>query len=330
MITLQPPMPDWQDIVKDPFTHPHYGEYKDRCLRAQLDQKFIRDSWVFIIQGLELQAQLKKQGAMNAPNPPLALFGQLVAANVKGLMLPGGMGQQTKMALWSGGLAVSIHVRKLGYETLESTVYGAILDSMTNPTFKIWLGDKTWGPQGKLWNIISAEYVRAVAEVRDTMHVFMRTHDLESVFYREELVNWQKAKGKKPTEEDGLTYHILLGMDSFKTEKVFYSEKLAKQYLLRFLDEIKKEYRDDMLKGRHKNYRLRSAVWADNERAYQDTFKKKTYESYRQYIEAPLIDIVDDFYSESARIENGAEQDFSPRHFANVMDELLSKVKRIG
>ena len=57
-------------------------------------------------KGWSLQAQLKKQGAINAPNPPLALFGQPVAANVKALMLPGGIGQQTKMALWSGGIAV--------------------------------------------------------------------------------------------------------------------------------------------------------------------------------------------------------------------------------
>jgi len=128
-------------------------------------------------------------------------------------------------------------------------IYGELLDKLTNPVFKLWLGDKTWGPQGALWNTISAEYVKVVASMRDTMHVFMRTHDLRSVFYREELVNWQKAKGKATEERDGLTCHILVGMGSLDVEEVFYSEKEAKAFLLTFLGQVNEMYNKKTING---------------------------------------------------------------------------------
>ena len=157
------------------------------------------------------------------------------------------------------------------------------------------------------------------------MHVFMRTHDLGSVFYREELVNWQKAKGKSPEERDGLTYHILVGMDSLDVERVFHSEKEAKAFLLAFLGLVEEMYSQNML-AQGVNHRYRSEVWKDNARAYQDTFRKKRYESYKAYIEHPLPDIVRSFCEAEASISPDAS--FSPQRFAGVMNELLTKVAR--
>ena len=160
------------------------------------------------------------------------------------------------------------------------------------------------------------------------MHVFMRTHDLESVFYREELVNWQKAKGKKPTEEDGLPITSCWAWTRSRPRKCSIPKSWPSSTSCGFSTRSKRVSRR-YAEGRYKNYRFRSAVLGRQRARLSGHVQEKTYESYRQYIEAPLIDIVDDFDSESARIENGAEQDFSPQHFASVMDELLP-VKRIG
>lgn len=318
--------PSWNLIVRYPYLHPHYKEYQQRCKKAFLSTTFIQKSWWCIIQGLQRQAEFIEHKAWNVPNPEFLALGKLVGANSKVLMTPPNLTSKTKLALWSGGLEISKHVRSQGYETLESTLYGRLLDEMTNPEFKIWLGDKTWGPQGKLWNTISAEYVKVVAGIRDTMHVFMRTHDLGSVFYREELVNWQKTKGKSHNEPDGLTYHILIGMDSFNIEKVFHTEKDAKRYLLTFLGQIDQEFHKGMLKGLG-NYRYRSEVWMDNERAFRDTFRKKSLRSYRDYLKNPLPKIIQEFCDAEKEISpNGS---FDPGKFASVMDELLKKVSRV-
>ncbi|RYZ40128.1 MAG: hypothetical protein EOO71_17300 [Myxococcaceae bacterium] len=313
---------DWGQIVRFPATHPHYKEYERRCLAARLQPAFIQDSWVLIIRGLQRRAEFIAVHAWNVPVPEFVALDKLVSARARELMMPGGSG--TPLALWSGGLQVSQYVRARGYDTLESTVYGGILDKMTNPQFKLWLGSDDWGPQGALWDTISARYVEVAASCRDTMHVFLRTHDLESTFYGEELVNWRKAKRNQAHELDGLTYHVLVGMDSFGLEKVFLREQDAKEFLLTFLGQLQQRFEQDMLK-QGVNHRYRSEVWRDNERAYKDTLRKKTYASYRQYMEHPLRRIVEQFSEEEQALS--PDKDFDPRKFSSVMDELLLKTR---
>jgi hypothetical protein len=318
------PAVNWAEIVRAPATHPHYKEYQRLCTEAGLQLSFIEKSWQLIIRGLQRRAEFMAVNAWNLPVPELVALGELVGAHARVLMMP--PVSSTRLALWSGGLQVSQYVREKGYDTLESTLYGGVLDQMTNPRFKIWLGSDDWGPQGALWDTISARYVEVAASTRDTMHVFLRTHDLESTFYCEELVNWQKAKGKSPNEPDGLTYHVLVGMDSFQVEKVFHREKDAKAFLLTFLGQIQNQFEKNMLKP-GVNHRYRSEVWRDNERAYRDTLKKKTYESYREYMEHPLRQTVEDFCGAEQALS--PDKNFDPRRFSSVMDELLTQVKRV-
>lgn len=311
---------NWKAVVQNPESHPYWAEYQSRCTAAKLTKGFVIQSWNLLIKGLDRQAEMKRTGRLNEENPELKQFGELVSQNSFQLMTPRGLAPSTKLALWSGGIAVSEYVRTKGYETLESTVYGKLLDEMTTPVYKIWLGDNKWGPQGKLWNIISAQYVKVTASIRDTMHVFMRTHDLDSVFYREELTNWQKAKGKTPDEPDGMTYHVLIGMDSFNEERVFTTERDAKRYLLSFLGQIEEKYHKNMLK-QGGNYRFNSEVWRDNERAFQDTFKKKSLEEYKEYVASPLPDVIVGFLESDAQMQ----PTFDVKQFGNVMAELRSK-----
>jgi len=311
---------NWKSVVQNPDKHPYYGEYQSRCAAARLPKGFVIRSWELLIKGLDRQAEMKRSGKLNETNAELTQFGELVAQNASQLMTPRGLSSSTRLALWSGGIAVSEYVRTKGYEALESTVYGKLLDEMTTPVYKIWLGDNKWGPQGKLWNIISAQYVKVTASLRDTMHVFMRTHDLDSVFYREELTNWQKAKGKTPDEPDGLTYHVLIGMDSFHDEKVFTIERDAKRYLLSFLGQLEDKYHKNMLK-QGGNYRFKSEVWRDNERAYQDSYKNKSYDDYGAYVASPLPDVVAGFLEADAQMQPS----FDTNQFGKVMAELRGK-----
>jgi hypothetical protein len=311
---------NWKAVVQHPESHPYYGEYKTRCSDAGLSTAFAARSWDLIIKGLDCEDVKWKTGKLNEVNPHLRLFSDLVEQDAHKLMTPRLLSPGARLALWSGGIEVSQYVRTKGYETLESTVYGHVLDEMTNPVYKIWLGDDRWGPQGSVWNTISAQYVKVTAHLRDTMHVFMRTHDLDSVFYREELTNWQKAKGKSPDEPDGLTYHILIGMDSFKEEKVFVSEREAKRYLLSFLVQVEEKYHKNMLK-QGGNFRFKSEVWRDNQRAYGNSFKNKDYADYRAYVESPLPDVVAGFLETDAQMQPSFDTD----QFGKVMAELRKK-----
>ncbi|MCY1044533.1 hypothetical protein OV208_24650 [Corallococcus sp. bb12-1] len=319
-----PPSADvnWAEIVRFPTTHPHFKEYERRCRDARVQPAFIQDSWELIIRGLQRRAEFIAVNAWNLPVPEFVALDTLVGARARDLMMPSVSG--TPLALWSGGLQVSQYVRGKGYDTLESTVYGGILDKMTNPQFKIWLGSDDWGPQGALWDTLSARYVEVAASCRDTMHVFLRTHDLESTFYGEELVNWRKAKRNQAQALDGLTYHVLVGMDSFGLERVFHREQEAKAFLLTFLGQIQQRFEQGMLE-QGVNHRYRSEVWRDNERAYKDTLRKKTYESYRQYMEHPLRQLVEQFSVAEQALS--PDKGFDPRKFSSVMDELLLKTR---
>ncbi|NOK09071.1 hypothetical protein [Corallococcus exercitus] len=313
---------DWAQIVRFPATHPYYAEYERLCREARLQPAFIQDSWALIIRGLQRRAEFIAASAWNLPVPEFLALDRLLSARARDLMMPTARG--TPLALWSGGIQVSEYVRARGYDTLESTVYGGILDALTNPRFKVWLGSDDWGPQGALWDTLSTRYVEAAASSRDTMHVFLRTHDLESTFYGEELVNWRKAKRKQEHEPDGLTYHVLVGLDSFGLERVFHREEDAKAFLLTFLGQLQQRFERGMLE-QGVNHRYRSEVWRDNARAYQDTLRKKTYASYRQYMEHPLRELVEQFCE--AEQERSPDRDFDPRKFSSVMDELLLKTR---
>ncbi|RKH68483.1 hypothetical protein [Corallococcus aberystwythensis] len=313
---------NWPQVVRFPATHPHYPEYERHCREAGLRSAFIQDSWELIIRGLQRRAEFIAAHAWNVPVPEFVALDRLIRGRARDLLMPRTRG--TPLALWSGGLQVSEYVRARGYDTLESTVYGGILDTMTNPRFKVWLGSDDWGPQGALWDTLSARYVEVAASCRDTMHVFLRTHDLESTFYGEELVNWRKAKHRQEHEPDGLTYHVLVGLDSFGLEKVFLREEEAKAFLLTFLGQLQQRFEQGMLE-RGVNHRYRSEVWRDNARAYQDTLRKKTYASYRQYMEHPLRELVEQFSEAEQALS--PDQDFDPRKFSSVMDELLLKTR---
>src|SRR6266511_2269841 len=126
-------MPDWSAVVQQPFTHPHYPEYKERCRKAGLGSAFIEESWSLLIRGLERQAERLRSsfrtwlrdlrsGAVNVfdvPNREMEAFEKLLSDNKQLLMTPQGMLRSTRLALWSGGISVSKYVRSKGHETIE-------------------------------------------------------------------------------------------------------------------------------------------------------------------------------------------------------------------
>ncbi|KFA87320.1 hypothetical protein Q664_48650 [Archangium violaceum Cb vi76] len=106
---------------------------------------------------------------------------------------------------------------------------------------------------------------------------------------------------------------MLVGMDSFNVEKVFVREKEAKAFPLTFLGQLQTRFERNMFE-QGVNHRYRSELWRDNERAYRDTLRKKTYESYREYREHPLRQTVEAFHAAEQAL--CPDKDFNPRKFS--------------
>ena len=157
---------------------------------------------------------------------------------------------------------------------------------------------------------MSAEFVKSVAKVKDSMAVFMRTHDLNSVFFKEERINWRAARGLAPNEEnDGLVYHVLIGnsledpsanaSSEFNEQRSFRSEREAKAFLLTYLTQVHAEFGTLRPGDQHT---FNSAVWANNKRSFDDSTKKKSTEELAHYLNNPEPEILAAFNQAAAKI----------------------------
>ncbi|TWU56280.1 hypothetical protein [Rubripirellula reticaptiva] len=99
-----------------------------------------------------------------------------------------------KMALWSGGYAVSEFAQSLGYTCLESSLIGAAMERG-----KWYRSDETLKA---LWNYLSYEFVCQAAQ--SDIHMFVRNFDKNSVMFRIELPKLLKLQ-----QQHGMRFRIL-------------------------------------------------------------------------------------------------------------------------
>ena len=325
----------WTTYVQNPISHPTWPEFQAACSRPpmRLHPEYSKKMWWLVIRGLASQWELIQNGHWNVVAPELLAFERMISLNVplrERLLMPEGRPNVTPVALWSGGIEVSQRVRRDGYLTLENTPLGKVFDALTNPTPKIWMGDGGWGPQGKLWNILSAQFVLNVASKWDEISVFLRTHDYESIFFREERTNWRTAKGIADDDpNDRIIYKVLIGASTFEELRQFSHEQQALEFLLGFLGQAQEQFNNP--RGHAgQNHTLNSRIWMDNQRALTDTIKKKRPEMVDQYLCHPPAEVVSAYREAAQKLVDAnaaATNVFNPAQFARVMNELKTKIR---
>ncbi|MEE2785704.1 MAG: hypothetical protein VX589_00060 [Myxococcota bacterium] len=324
----------WANYVQNPMSHPTWPDFLAACSRPplSLNPEYTKKMWWLVIRGLDAQWNLKLNGHYNVTAPELLAFERMISFDVptrERLLMPAGRPNVDRVALWSGGIEVSQRVRRDGYLTLENTPLGKVFDDLTNPTMRVWMGGGGWGPQGKLWNIISAQFVINVASRWDEISVFLRTHDYDSIFFREERTNWRAAKGIADNDpNDRIVYQVLVGAATFEELRRFQSEQQALQFLLGFLGLAQEQFNNP--KGHPmQNHTYNSRVWMDNQRAFDDSIRAKSADMIDRYLCNPPADVVAAYEAAAQQLagrDAAAANAFDPAQFARVMNDIKSRV----
>ncbi len=173
--------------------HPFYGEFKEAyAVFCPDSETHIEEVWDKLIAGYRVQlgnADLAMKKTTNREylntinNNPHFLEAVTMIQNDGGLAVP----EDQELALWSGGYALSLAIRKMGYCPLEGTPFGGLLDNL-KVTWE-------WKREGGLWNILSAAFVSGY-EAGRRAHIYFRTVDEMSVLYEQELPMLTQDEGR--------------------------------------------------------------------------------------------------------------------------------------
>lgn len=169
---------------EEALNHPYYPKFKEAYAKfCPKGEAHIAAVWNKLIEGYRVQlanADLAMTKTTNRDylntvnNNPHFLEAVEMIRDDGGLAVPAGQ----ELALWSGGYALSLAIRKMGYCPLEGTPFGGLLDNL-KVTWE-------WKREGGLWNILSAAFVGGY-ERGKRAHVYFRTVDEMSVLYEQEL-----------------------------------------------------------------------------------------------------------------------------------------------
>ncbi len=164
--------------------HPYYSRFKEQYEQfCPVSKVRIETIWNKLIEGYRTQlanadlAMTKRnnQEYLNTvnSNPYFREAVEMIQED-GGLAVP----EEQELALWSGGYALSLAIRKMGYCPLEGTPFGGLLDNL-KVTWE-------WKREGGLWNILSRAFVGGYEKGRRA-HIYFRTVDEMSVLYEQEL-----------------------------------------------------------------------------------------------------------------------------------------------
>jgi len=193
-VQRKPPGPDApQEIPEDIYTHPEWPIFY-QALVPIISRGEVEGLWRLTMEGIKLQEQMNEEGRKRDEN---RYYTQL-AEEAHALLT---VDEGKKMALWSGGYAVSEYAQAKDYITLEATTAGRIYDALQ--LYKDW---KTITP---LWNHISREFVNQAQP--GEVHIFMRVFAPDSVLFREEVVGLMERAQHLGVNQISLQWHILYG-----------------------------------------------------------------------------------------------------------------------
>jgi hypothetical protein len=144
------------------------------------------------VAGIQEQQASPSQPAFG--NSSFAAFSTL--PQIKGLLAPG-----DRLALWSGGIAISQYARNLGYCCLETTRFGEMFDRV-----KVYRNEQSlW----HLWDYLAKAFVEQVNRAGE-VHIFVRNFDRRSTLLKVEyprLLEIRNARGAGFQ----IKWHVIVG-----------------------------------------------------------------------------------------------------------------------
>jgi hypothetical protein len=187
-------------IPIDARHHPYWRTFRDGMRQIRVAESEIITVWTLILKGVKLQ---RERNATNRRYEPNEHFLE-VASRMEQHLRPASF---KNMALWSGGYDLSLYARSRGYETLETTRFGRVVDCCKLCS--------DWKAVSPLWNALSRTYVRWIVaqEFKKDVHVFIRCDDPGSVLQREEIpaivdIMWVLMDEQRPIR---LRWHVVWG-----------------------------------------------------------------------------------------------------------------------
>ncbi len=158
-------------------------KFKDGMKRLGLSPKDISSLWKLVESGILAERELKAQAGPGAATGPHTKFMnqsfEKLSHELRHLNL---LDPQDKLALWSGGIAISQYARKLGYYCLETTLAGEMFDEA-----KIYNNDTAlW----ELWDYLARAFVDQMCGT--AVHIFVRNFDRKSTLLRVEVPHLER------------------------------------------------------------------------------------------------------------------------------------------
>lgn len=195
------------------LAHPYYNHFKDSCFTGvRIDEESAKDLWVLLMRGYYRQNQVVADLAQDDTVTMIDYLNKLNQNEdfidfVEQINQLGGLSTNGKeLALWTGGYAVSLEVRKLGFCTLEGTVFGGILDTLP-------ITDR-WECEIALWNLLSKKFVEEYTG--STVHIYFRNVDELCVLFCQEIPMLAEKSGIN------VIWHPLITCLGGKLEEVGY------------------------------------------------------------------------------------------------------------
>lgn len=169
------------------FSHPYYSEFKEQCKRTLSigNEREIECLWEELLKGYQEQPQRVAKartdakdirdylGRINDNGYFKGFVAKITQLSPEALLVPRG----EKLALWTGGYAVSEEAQKLGFCTLEKTKLGGIMN-----TLRV---SGNWDREEALWNLLSAEFVKQYGDT--PVHIYFRNVDELCVLFQQEI-----------------------------------------------------------------------------------------------------------------------------------------------
>ncbi|PHQ36160.1 hypothetical protein CEE69_05695 [Rhodopirellula bahusiensis] len=201
-------------LEANPDARREHSKINTSRLRSKFFQDFkelgfddlrIQIFWGLFQLGVKEQRKITDpQGFLPAKTGPGTKFSNRKFATIAQTCASAGLlSNNNKLALWSGGYAVSEYAQNLGYTCLESTQLGALLERG-----KYYHHEKDLF---RLWNYLSDEFVKQASE--SDVHVFCRNFDRTSVLLRVEIPRLQKVMREKG-KQIRIFWHVVVGASS--------------------------------------------------------------------------------------------------------------------
>ncbi len=171
-------------------------KFKRGMTRTGLSSTTIASLWRIVESGIE--AEYNKGGApAGGAAGPQTRFSNRCFANLAhqlrclNLLDPG-----DKLALWSGGIAISQYARELGYRCLETTAAGEMFNNA-----KLYnIDESLWN----LWDYLAKEFVDQIRG--SELHIFVRNIDRKSTLVQVEVPHLLQKR-----EDLRIRWHVIVG-----------------------------------------------------------------------------------------------------------------------